>query len=208
MDAALRRQAIEHLRANDPRLAAVIERIGPCELRVRREGSHFHALLRSILWQQLSGTAAQAIHDKLRACWGGRDPEPAELLAAPVEMLRAAGLSRQKQSYLRDLASRVEAGILPLATIDRLEDEAVVEALTAVKGIGRWTAQMFLIFRLGRPDVLPCDDLGIRKGVQRLHGLQQLPGPAEVARVGACWRPFSTVASWYLWRVVDTLPPG
>jgi len=201
------RPAVAHLRKADPILARVIDEVGPCRLELRTEGTHFHALLRSVLWQQLSGKAAQTIHDRLRAIYGGRDPEPAELLATSEEALRAAGVSRQKQGYLRDLAARVHANEVPLHALEALPDEAIIESLSLVKGVGTWTVQMFLLFRLGRPDVLPCADLGIQKAIQRAFDLPALPKPAEVAARGAPWRPYASVASWYLWRSLDVAVP-
>ena len=192
------RRAVAHLKRADPTLAAVIARVGPCRFEARAEGTHFEAVARSIVYQQLSGKAAGTIHGRFHALYGGRAPD-----AATDDQLRAAGLSRQKVGYLRDLAARVDAGDLPLADIETLGDEAVVAALTRVKGVGRWTAQMFLMFRLGRPDVLPDLDLGVQKAVQLAYGLPAMPKPADVLRVGAPWAPHRTVAAWYLWRSLD-----
>ena len=184
-------------------LARVIAGVGRCTLVPRAEGSHFDHVARAIVYQQLSGKAAGTIHGRVLAHFGGRNPTAAELLATADEPLRAAGLSRQKLGYLRDLATRTEAGAIPFETIDTLDDEAIIAALSSVKGIGRWTAQMFLMFRLGRPDVLPELDLGAQKGIQKAYGLRKMPTPAQVVRRGAKWAPYRTVASWYMWRVAD-----
>jgi DNA-3-methyladenine glycosylase II len=181
----------------------VIARVGPCRFEPRAEGTHFEAVARAIVYQQLSGKAAGTIHGRFHALYGDRAPEPAELLATPDAALRGAGLSRQKVGYLRDLAARVDAGDVPLADIDALGDQQVVDALTRVKGVGRWTAQMFLMFRLGRPDVLPDLDLGVQKAIQLAYGLDAMPKPADVLRIGAPWAPHRTVAAWYLWRYLD-----
>jgi DNA-3-methyladenine glycosylase II len=198
------RGALAHLRRADPALARVIARVGPCRWAPRAEGTHFEAVARAIVFQQLSGRAAGTIHGRFHALYGGRAPDPAELLATPDDALRGAGLSRQKVGYLRDLAARVDAGDVPLHAVDALGDDAVIAALTRVRGVGRWTAQMFLMFRLGRPDVLPDLDLGVQKGLMLAHGLPAMPRPADVLRLGAPWAPFRTVASWYLWRSLDT----
>lgn len=186
-------------------LAGIIERVGPCRLEVRSEGTHFDALLRSIIYQQLSGKAAATIHARLRGLFGDRAPSPAELLVVPEEQLRAVGLSRQKLSYIRDLASKVQSGAVPLTAdaIDHLDDDEIVNRLVEVKGIGRWTVQMFLIFRLGRRDVLPDLDLGIQNAIRRAYKMRRQPGPKDVLRIGAKWRPHASVASWYLWRSLD-----
>ena len=184
-------------------LAGVIERVGPCRFRRRAAGTHFDALLRSIVYQQLSGKAAGTILDRVLALYGGSYPRPAQLLETSDDVLRAAGLSRQKLAYLRDLAAKVDTDEVPLARVGRMSDEAIIAHLTRVKGIGRWTAQMFLMFRLGRPDVLPELDLGIQTAIQRAYELRERPTPADVLRIGAAWRPHATIASWYLWRSLE-----
>ncbi len=197
------RKALAHLRRVDPKFGAVIDAVGACRYGAREEGTHFGALVRSIVYQQLSGKAAGTIHARLRALYGDRDPTPAEILGTPEPVLRGVGLSRQKLSYLMDLAARVERGDLPLENVHELEDEPLTNALVSVKGIGRWTAQMFLMFRLGRTDVLPDLDLGIQKGLQRAYGLRKKPTPKDVLRHGEKWAPYRTIASWYLWRLLD-----
>jgi DNA-3-methyladenine glycosylase II len=199
----LHRTPIGHLKRADPVVARVIAHVGPCRFRPRTKGTHFDALLRSIVYQQLSGKAASTILKRVLALYGDRYPRPAQLLATPDDALRGAGLSRQKLSYLRDLATKVDSGEVPLARVGRLADEAVITHLTHINGIGRWTAQMFLMFRLGRPDVLPELDLGIQTAIQRAYELPKRPAPVDVLRIGAPWRPYATVASWYLWRSLE-----
>jgi DNA-3-methyladenine glycosylase II len=197
------RRAIAHLTDTDPVLAKVIGRVGAFRLTPRAEGSHFDAVCRSIIYQQLSGKAAATIHGRVLGLYGGRPPRPDELAATSDEHLRAVGLSRQKLSYLKDLAVRVAGNELPIETLHELPDAEVIDALVRVKGIGRWTAQMFLMFRLGRPDVLPDLDLGIQKAIQRAYRLRKRPLPERVLRIGAPWAPYRTVASWYLWRSLE-----
>jgi DNA-3-methyladenine glycosylase II len=201
--------SIRHLKRVDPILARVIERVGPCRLERRHEGTHFDALVRSIVYQQLSGKAAGTILGRVHALYGNRSPAPAELMTTPDETLRAAGLSRQKLSYLKDLAAKVESGVVPLGAdvIDHLDDDEIIERLVQVKGIGRWTVQMFLMFRLGRPDVLPELDLGIQNAIRRAYRLRKQPGPKDVQRIGRSWRPHASVACWYLWRSLEGAPP-
>lgn len=199
----MHRKAINHLKKADPILAAVIERVGPCRFATRVEGTHFDAIARAIVYQQLSGKAAATILSRVHALYGGRPPSPAELLDTPEADLRGAGLSRQKLGYLKDLAERVESGDLPLDDVESLSDAEILDALVRVKGVGRWTAQMFLMFRLGRMDVLPDLDLGIQKGIMQAYGLPAMPKPREVEAIGAKWRPYATIASWYLWRSLD-----
>jgi DNA-3-methyladenine glycosylase II len=192
------------LMRRDPRLGALMKRVGPCRLHESRTRHPFAALVRAVVSQQLSGKAAQTIHDRVLALVGGMDAlQPASLAAAETEALRAAGLSRQKIAYLRDLASHVGDGRLNLAALENLPDEAVIEAITAVHGFGRWSAQMFLMFRLNRPDVFPVDDLGIVKGVQKLFDMQRRPAPRTMERLAAPWRPYRSIAAWYLWRIHD-----
>jgi DNA-3-methyladenine glycosylase II len=187
--------------SQDERLARIIERVGPFKLKLRDEGTHFGALLRSIVYQQLSGKAAATIHGRVLALFGGREPEPAELLATSDETLRAAGLSRQKISYLKDLARHAGTGAID--RLHELDDADVIAQVTAVKGVGVWTAQMFLMFRLGRPDVLPVLDLGIRKAIQRAYRLRKIPDATKIEALASKWRPHCTVACWYLWRSLE-----
>jgi DNA-3-methyladenine glycosylase II len=198
------RRAVTHLKKIDPVMAQVIEKVGRYKGWPESDGTHFDAVARSIVFQQLSGKAAGTIHGRFHGLYGGRPPLPSELATTPDEQLRAVGLSRQKSAYLKDLGSRVASGELPIETLHELTDDEIVAALTQVKGIGRWTAQMFLMFRLGRPDVLPDLDLGIQKGIQRAYRLRKLPTPERVNKIGAKWAPYRSVASWYLWRYLDT----
>ena len=198
------RAAIDHLKKVDPKLARVIDLVGPFEWKPRAEGTHFGALMRAIVYQQLSGKAAATIFGRFLDLYGGREPTPQEVLATPDETLRGVGLSKQKLSYLRDLAARVAAEELPLGSVESLEDEALIDALTRVKGIGRWTAQMFLQFRLGRLDVFAELDLGLQKGLQHAYRLRAMPKPRDAAKVAERWAPYRSVASWYLWRLLET----
>ncbi len=198
--------AVRHLKRADARLATVIERVGPCRFEAHAEGTHFQAVLRSIIYQQLSGKAAATIHRRVIEVLGG-DPTPGAVLMTPDEDLRAAGLSRQKISYTRDLARHAADGSMPLEHLDALDDDAIIAALASIKGVGRWTAQMFLMFQLGRPNVLPAEDLGIRKGVQLAYRTRGLPLPKRVLAIGRPWSPYSSIASWYLWRSLE-LPPA
>ena len=202
LDAPMLRRAEAHLRKVDPVLAKIVDQVGPAPLRIDRSPA-FAALLESIVFQQISGKAAASIHRKLCSALGRRIPRPEDITAASDETLRGAGLSRVKVAYLRDLAVRAVSG-LPLRSLSRLDDEQVVEALVAVKGIGRWTAEMFLMFRLLRPDVLPVGDYGIRKAMQRAYRLRTLPKPAVMERIARPWRPYRSVACWYLWRSLDS----
>jgi DNA-3-methyladenine glycosylase II len=201
------RRALRHLKRVDPTLAQLIARVGACGFRLRSDGAHFDHVLRAIVYQQLSGKAAATILARVHALYGDRAPTPAELAATPAARLRRAGLSRQKLRYMKDLARRAASGRLALDALDGLPDAAVIEALTAVHGVGVWTAQMFLMFRLGRLDVLPVLDLGIQKGMQHTYGLRRLPTPVQMERVAAAWRPYRSVACWYLWRALDVATP-
>jgi DNA-3-methyladenine glycosylase II len=183
-------------------LGELIGRVGPCHLAPRAAGTHFQALTRSIVYQQLAGAAAATIHGRVVELLG--DVTPERMLAASDDSLRGAGLSRQKMSYLRDLAHQSLTGTLPIGRLHRLDDDDVIRTLSTVRGIGRWTAQMFLIFRLGRPDVLPELDLGVRKGARITYRMRSLPTTKRLATMGARWAPYRSYASWYLWRAVDS----
>ena len=199
--------AVEHLRASDASLSRVIDGVGPFRLQLIEASSIFAALAQSIVYQQLNGKAAAAIFARFCALLPGAVPTAEGVLAAPEEELRGAGLSRSKLLSLRDLAARTASGEIPtLAEIRHMEDEAIIERLTEVRGIGRWTVEMLLIFRLGRPDVLPADDYGIRKGFALACGQAELPARKQVETYGIRWKPYRTVASWYLWRLVEQTP--
>lgn len=192
------------LRAADPRMARLIDTLGPCTLGGGRYKTPFDALVRSIVYQQLSGKAAGKIHRRLQALFPGHRPQPEGMLALAEGELRAAGLSGAKIRALRDLSQRTRDGTLPDSRqIGALSNEAIYERLLAVRGVGPWTIDMLLIFDLGRADVLPTGDLAIRKGYARMVGRRQLPRPETVRRRGRRWRPWRSVASWYLWQVVD-----
>ncbi len=191
--------AARHLSSADPRLGVVIKKVG--RLRIRRGLEPFQALVESIIFQQLAGSAAGAILSRFKGLYENRFPTPAELAATEDGRLREIGLSRRKAEYLKDLAGRVAGGSLDLDPLFHKTDEEVISLLDEVRGIGRWTAQMFLIFPLGRLDVLPTGDLGIRAAVKRLYGLSELPSEEEVEALGSKWHPYCTVASLYLWRM-------
>jgi 3-methyladenine DNA glycosylase/8-oxoguanine DNA glycosylase len=195
--------AVEHVRLSDPVLARVIDEIGPFRMQLRPAASVFAALAEAIAYQQLNGKAAAAIFARVCALFPCGVLTPEGMLRATDEQLRGAGLSRSKLLSLRDLAQRAADGRLAaLAEINGMPDETIVERLSEVRGIGRWTAEMLLIFRLGRPDVLPVDDYGVRKGFA-ITFERELPSPKELAAYGERWKPYRTVASWYLWRVVE-----
>lgn len=205
--AAFGKKAVAHLKKVDPVLGKVIDHVGTYKGWPNTNGTHFDAVCRSIVFQQLSGKAAGTIHGRFQGLYGGRTPKPEELANTPDEHLRGVGLSRQKSAYLKDLGSRVAGGTLPIETLHELTDAEVITALTQVKGIGRWTAQMFMMFRLGRPNVLPDLDLGVQKAIQKAYRLRKLPTPERVLKIGAKWAPYRTVASWYLWRSLDAPTP-
>lgn len=201
-------KASRHLREVDPVVGKLIERHGP--YRLRPSDDPYGALVRSIMFQQLAGAAASAIFRRFADLYGddGRPPSPSQLLATSDTRLRAAGLSRQKISYLRDLALHVEQGKVDFDTIHTKPDREIIDHLTAVKGVGEWTAQMFLMFHLGRPDVLPVGDLAVRKGMQFAYGLRTQPTPKRAAQIGKRWAPYRSVGSWYMWRASETVTPG
>jgi DNA-3-methyladenine glycosylase II len=202
--------AVDHLRRADPVLAGLMKRFGHPEDVLKRRGPRpidaYGALVRSIVGQQLSTKAARSIYERLTAIFDGGTPAPRALLDADPERIREAGLSRAKVAYLRDLAERVDDGDLELDRLVELPDEQVFEQLTAVKGLGPWTVDMFLIFHLGRPDVLPVGDLGIRRAAQQAYGLDEPPTPAELERIAEPWRPWRSLACLYLWRSLDNAP--
>jgi O-6-methylguanine DNA methyltransferase len=198
--------AVEHLRSKDRRLAKFIDRVGPFRLRPAELQTPFDALLESIVYQQLAAKAASAIFSRVLALFHPRRvPRPEDLVAIAEEKLRGAGLSRSKAAAVKDLAAKALDGTVPATAkgLEKLSDAEIVERLTAVRGIGPWTVEMLLIFRLARPDVLPATDYGIRKGFARIRGAKELPSPKELLAYGERWRPYRSVASWYLWRVLD-----
>ena len=197
------RKALTHLKAADPVMADVITRVGRCTLEPKTEWTHFDALVRSIVYQQLSGKAAATIHGRVLTLIGDGAQAPSKIVATPHEQLRAAGLSTQKANYIRNLADHVLDGSLPIDSLHEMQDDEIITALTQVKGIGRWSAQMFLMFRLGRPDILPELDLGVQKGIQKAYRLRKLPTPKQVQARGKKWAPYRTVASWYMWRILE-----
>jgi DNA-3-methyladenine glycosylase II len=196
------------LAAADPVMAELIQRIGPCPIRPLKDREPYEALARAIVYQQLSTKAAATILGRVVALFPKTDfPTPRQLIRKDDEALRAAGLSRAKTAALKDLARQTLVGVVPTrAEADAIDDEALIARLTAVKGVGRWTAEMFLISTLARPDILAVADLGLRKGAQRAYGLAATPSPDELYELGERWRPWRTTASWYLWRVLDQPP--
>jgi DNA-3-methyladenine glycosylase II len=203
--------AVAHLVAADPVLAGLVQRVGPPEL--ARDPSrpaptdHYGALLRAIVGQQLSVRAARAIYGRLLEHFGGRTPSPQQVLDADPEAMRAAaGLSRAKVTFLRSLAEHVLSGELELERLDRLGDEEIIAELCAVKGLGEWSAHMFLMFQLERPDVVATGDLGIRRAVQQAYGLEALPTPAEILALAEPWKPYRSIACRLLWRSLDNAP--
>jgi DNA-3-methyladenine glycosylase II len=190
-------------------LARLIEEIGPLSVKARKRGrpaDAYGTLVRTITGQQLSSKAAATIYTRVTALYGGRTPTPAEIIATDPQQLRDVGLSGAKAAYLRDLAEHIVGGELPIDELAELPDEKVYEVLIAVKGLGRWSIDMFLMFHLGRADVLPVGDLGIRKAIQVHYGLDELPKPAETEQIAEAWRPYRTLACLYLWESLDNAP--
>jgi DNA-3-methyladenine glycosylase II len=190
-------------------MAGLIDRIGPLDSRARRRGrpdDAYGVLVRSITGQQLSTRAAATIYGRLTGLYGGRTPTPEQIIATDPAKLREIGLSNAKAAYLRDLAEHIVDGELPVDRLDELSDEDVYDTLIAVKGLGRWTIDMFLMFHLGRPDVLPVGDLGIRRAIQVEYGLEELPKPARIEEIAETWRPHRTLACLYLWESLDNRP--
>ncbi len=192
------RTAVRHLSRADPGLGRIIVRVGPCTLRPRR--AYFVTLCDSIISQQLSTTVAAVIFERFAGLYPRRRPTPQLVARTPLPRLRAIGLSRQKAAYLKDLAASFQDGRVQPGRLMRQSNEEIIDALVSVHGIGRWTAEMFLIFSLNRLDVLPVDDLGIRKAIQRWYGVKALPAARTIRTIGRPWNPYETIASWYLWR--------
>lgn len=198
-------EALAHLSRADKILGRHIRKIGPCGLSPQTRRPPFQALVRSITFQQLNGTAAQTILNRVLALYPGKKfPTPEDILKTPDEKLRAAGLSRNKLAAIKDVAEKTIAGIVPDSrTIRKMPNEEILERLTSVRGVGPWTVEMLLMFTLGREDVLPVTDFGVRKGFSILYGLKELPTPNDLLAHGERWRPHRTTAAWYLWRAVD-----
>ncbi|HEY5909597.1 MAG TPA: DNA-3-methyladenine glycosylase [Verrucomicrobiae bacterium] len=200
-------EAVRFLSAADRRLAKLIRQVGPCTLKPKNRRSPFEALVQSVVYQQLHGTAAAAILTRVKALYPQRRfPSPEDLLGTPDQRLRAAGLSRAKIAALKDIAAQTLSGVVPARrAIQRLSDAEIVERLTALRGVGPWTVEMLLIFTLGRPDILPATDYGVRKGFALTYGWKDLPTPKELLAAGEKWRPHRTTAAWYFWRALDTV---
>lgn len=197
-----RADAIRSLKRSDPVMRVLIDRIGSIE--VPRSAKTFRTLAESIMYQQLSGKAAATIISRFRKLWPGVSfPSPRQVVGMPASRMRKVGVSRQKISYLKDLARKTLSGYVAIKTLNSLNDEAVIQHLVAVKGIGRWTAEMFLMFALGRQDVFPVDDLGIQKGLTHAYRLRAKPTKERMLKIAEKWRPYRTLASLYLWRSVD-----
>ncbi|HEY8999590.1 MAG TPA: DNA-3-methyladenine glycosylase [Candidatus Saccharimonadales bacterium] len=206
IDEALKKRAAEELAKHDPILAAVIARGGLCDIEPHRD--YYQALVTEIISQQLAVKAAASIRAKFLALFGGTFPSPETILTKDLEELRTAGLSRAKATYVRDLAEHVVSGRLHFDDLDDLSDADIITKLTDVKGVGTWTAHMFLMFCMGRPDVLPVGDLGIRNGIRKLYGLSSLATPDEMEEIAEKngWHPYATIASWYVWFSLDNKP--
>lgn len=192
--------ALAHLRAGDPVLASIIERVGPYAMQYHEPT--FRALVRSIVFQQLHGKAARAIFDRLQAKAGG-EITPDSILKLRPQQMRSLGLSRQKLTYIRDLARKTRDGIVEFERFPQMADEEVIAELTQVKGIGDWTAHMFLMFALRRPNILPTGDYGVRSAIRKAYGMKVMPKPRTMERIAKSWRPYCSVASWYMWRSLD-----
>ena len=193
--------AIRHLK-KDRKLAKVITIVGDYQLKTTR--NRYESLIEAIITQQLSGSAASSISKKFRALYSSRFPKPVDVVKTPRIKLRKTGLSKMKIEYIKGLSKKIESKELRINSLSKLEDEEIIIELTKVKGIGRWTAEMFLIFTLGRMDVLPVGDLGLKKGIQVLNSMQELPNEAEMIKTAEKWRPYRTVATWYLWKSLKT----
>jgi DNA-3-methyladenine glycosylase II len=202
----MNQKAVEHLKSVDPVLQQLMEKVGSVSAKARRVAV-FQSLVEAIIYQQLNGKAADTILSRFKALFGGgRFPTAGQVLAMQPERLRSAGLSRAKANYVRGIAKKAASGSLPtLEECDELTEAEIVQRLTELKGVGRWTVEMFLIFNLGRLDVLPVHDLGVRRGFQIAYGKRKMPEPEQLARFGEKWKPFRAIAARYLWRAVDSL---
>jgi DNA-3-methyladenine glycosylase II len=189
---------MRHIRKHDPVLGKIVQKVGPIDFEL--DERHYEALVGSIIYQQLAGSAARAILDRFKKLYDRKIPNPEQYLSTDENKLRASGLSPQKISYIRDLCERIVNGSLDLASMARLSDEEAVEKLDAVRGVGRWTAEMFLLFVLGRKDVLPVDDLGVQKAVKRIYHLRKLPSREKFEKLARNWHPYCSIATMYLWR--------
>jgi DNA-3-methyladenine glycosylase II len=196
-------KARRHLLKADPVIAELAKRLGPYKMEIR--GRPYEALLRAILYQQLAGAAAAAIERRFLAMYDGAIPTPAQLAEATDEQLRSAGISRQKASYMRSIGEHFASGEVSDRKLMRAADDEVIEQITRIRGVGRWTADMLLMFCIGRPDVLPVGDLGIQTSMKLAYGLDQLPKPDVMEKIAEPWRPFRSAGSWYLWRRADTM---
>jgi DNA-3-methyladenine glycosylase II len=198
-------EAIKYLSAADKVLGRVIRRIGPCTLKPERTCSPFQSLVRSVAYQQLTGKAAATILGRVKGLFPAQPfPEPEDLVRIPEDRLRAAGLSRAKVAAVKDIAARTIEGVVPtMQAIRKMSDAEILERLTSIRGVGPWTVEMLLIFRLGRPDVLPVTDYGVRKGFALSYKRDELPTPKELLAFGEKWRPYRSTAAWYLWRSLD-----
>lgn len=206
MAAADYARARRMLMRRDPVMRDLMKRHGACGLAASQHTDPYKALVHAIMSQQLSTKASATIARRFNDLFGGTFPAPAQVLAMPDERLRSVGLSGMKVTFVKDLARRVHDGSLHLDALDSMSDDEVIAELTKVKGIGRWTAEMFLMFRLQRPDVLPVGDLGIVNAIKRAYGLRKTPTPARMMRIGETWRPFRSIACWYLWASLDNKP--
>lgn len=197
--------AVQHLAQADRKLARIIKQVGACPLAPRRGVAPWQALVRSVAYQQLNGTAAETIFKRFLALFPGQKfPTPEQIVAASDERLRSAGLSRAKTAAIKDIAAHVMRGVVPdRRGMKNLSDAEIIERLTVIRGVGPWTVEMLLMFTLGRPDVLPATDYGVRSGFALVYGLKELPAPKDLLAHGERWRPYRTAASWYLWRAID-----
>ena len=195
------KKGVRHLRRHDPILAGIMNRTRPIKFEL--DDDHYEAIVGSIIFQQLAGAAARAILNRFKAMYGGQVPSPREYLSTDESKLRSSGLSPQKISYIKDLAERIESGRLDLKRLEKLGDEEAMRELDDVRGIGRWTAEMFLLFKLGRTDVLPVDDLGLRKAVKRAYKLRKLPTRDRFEQLAEKWHPYSSISTLYLWRSAE-----